>query len=435
MEAVERGERYEWWLRSRNNWCPVIHGSVGIAALATLGEIPTSAWVLTQTRTRLCNYLDAFGTDGGCVEGVMYGIYGVGRAALFGAAIRHVTGTDDGILDHPGIARFGSFIVAFTGSDGRWVNFSDCQPRIDMLGDLYALAGYHRDRALDAYLQRYVSRWRRGYAASWEIIFRPADMDAVPVPPAAALTVFPESHWAKMRSETTELFFKSGNRGVGHKHRDLNSFVLVLDRERLVPTAPYRNRGSQFHSTILVNGKGQSRNSTGAIIRTGQTNEVDGVLFVTADASQAYGNALSCFLRTAFFVPDRFVAIADVLRGTPGNTYEWKLQTSREPVIATDGRSAAINGRNAALRVQMVLPGQARLSTSESFGPCLSVDSTASGTDASYFVILAPTSMPVSATANADKVRVTCAGTRYTFRMTDEGWSLAETDFGQMSAR
>ena len=418
-EGVELGESNEWWLRSVNNWCPVIQGGVGIAALATLGEVPEAEWILGQTRKRLHYYLDPFPRDGGCVEGAMYGIYGVSNAGLFGTALQHVTGTDDNILEHPGIRRFGSFLCSFTGADNAWVNFSNCQTLIDMHGELYPLVAPYHDRALDAYLQKYVSKGRRGLAAPWEIIFRPADMDSLPVPPVDDLIVFPETQWAAMRSEKMQLFFKSGNIGEGHKHFDLNTFVLLLNGERLVPTAPYGKTATGFHSTILVNGQGQKWNSKGTITASGRTN---GVLFATAEAGQAYGGGLSTFRRTAFLVPDRFAAIGDVLLGPAGNKYEWKLQTSETPLIAPDRKSARINGKQAALQVQVVLPDQAPLSAGTSFGPCLSADVTNAEAVASYFVLLAPADSLVSAQVVDCEVQVSAANRVYTFRMTDKGW-------------
>jgi len=420
-EGVDLGDQNEWWLRSVNNWCPVIQGGVGIAALATLGEVPEADWILGQTRKRLHNYLDPFPKDGGCVEGVMYGIYGVANASLFGVALRNVTGSDDGILSHPGIKRFGSFLWAFTGADKAWINFSNCQTSIDMSGDLYPLGVQYHDRALDAYLQQYVSKGRRGVAAPWEIIFRPADMDSMPVPPEEDLIVFPETQWAAMRSEKMQLFFKSGNIGDGHKHADLNAFVLLLNGERLVPTAPYGKTATGFHSTVLVNGQGQKWNTTGKIVQSGKTN---GVFFAAAEAGKAYGDSLSGFRRTAFLVPDRFIAIGDVMQGQAGNTYEWKLQTSATPLIAEDRKSARINGMQAALRVQVVLPDDARFSVGTSFGPCLSADVATVGERASYFVILAPADSSVSAKAIGNTVQVASSESVYTFGMTDKGWCV-----------
>ncbi len=421
-EGVDLGDANEWWLRSVNNWCPVIQGGVGIAALATLGEVSEAEWILGQTRKRLHNYLDPFPKDGGCVEGVMYGLYGVSNASLFGTALKRVAGTDDGILDHPGFRQFGSFLRTFTGADNAWVNFSNCQTLIDMTGDLYPLAAYYHDAALDAYLQQYDSRWRKGMSAPWEIIFRSSAPASLAAPPREALKVFPETQWAAMRSDTMQLFFKSGNIGEGHKHADLNAFVMIVNGERLVPTAPYGKVDTGYHSTVLVNEQGQKWNTTGAIVQSGTT--PGGVLFATAEAGKAYGERLSGFRRTAFLIPDRFVAIGDVLRGSVGNKYEWKLQTSEVPLLSNDRKSAWINGRKTSIQVQIVLPCKMNLSAGTNFGPCLSAEVTATGNSESYFVILSPRNIPVSAKATVDGVQVTAAGGVYVFRLNDTGWEL-----------
>ncbi|MBI5724421.1 MAG: heparinase II/III-family protein [Planctomycetes bacterium] len=393
--------------------------------MATLGEIPEADWALGETRKRLRNYLDPFPKDGGCVEGLMYGNYGVSYAAIYALALKRVVGTDDGIMEHPGMKKFGSFLCYFTAADGSYVNFSDCSTLIDLSGALYTLVGHYNDKALDSYLQQHIPSWRRGAAAQWDIIFRPAAIAQGAAAPLDDLKVFPDTHWAAMRSDKMQLFFKSGNIGEGHKHQDLNTFVMLLNGERLVPTAPYDDKGTNYHSTILVNGKGQSVSSTGAITQSGKAK---GVLFATADASKAYGGELTCFLRTAFFVPDRFVAIGDVLQGQAGNKYEWKLQTSETPVISSDTKSARINGKKASLQVQVVLPDNAALSAGRSFGPCLSADVTVSGPSTSYFVILAPADTVVSAKAAGNSVLVTAGGVSYTFNQTGKGWIAAGSD-------
>ncbi|MBI5724581.1 MAG: heparinase II/III family protein [Planctomycetes bacterium] len=424
-EGVDLNTRSEYWLHITNNWCPVIHGGEGIAALAVRGEIPEADWVLEQTRKRIRNFLDPLPKDGGCVEGTMYGIYGAVNAALFAEALKHVVGTDDGIMDHPGMKKFSSFMICFTGADGGRINFSDCNVLNDISGELYSLVGRYNDKALDSYLQQYIPSFRKGTSAAWEIIFRPPAIAAGAAPPLDDFVVFPDTHWAAMRSDKMQLFFKSGNIGNGHKHADLNTFVMLLNGERLVPTAPYEDKDTNYHSTILVNGKGQPLSATGAIIQSGKAK---GVMFATADASKAYGGELTCFLRTAFFAPDRFVAIGDVLAGQAGNKYEWKLQTSETPVISSDKKSARINGKKASLQVQVVLPDNATLSAGRSFGPCLSADVTAAGPSASYFVILAPADLAVSAKATGNSVQVTAGGASYTFSLTGRGWVAAGSD-------
>ena len=418
--AIERNDPQEWSLTLMNNWCPVIHGGVGIAALATLDEIPDSPWVFETARKRLRGYLTPLPKDGGYVEGVMYAQYAVTSAVLFAAAMERVTGSDDGIFEDAGIRNAGLFLRCFTGPDNAWVNFSNCQTIIDISGVWNVLIGRYGDHALDAYYQRY--EWRKR-ASPWEFIFRPdwpAPDDQAFAP--TGLTVFPEAQWAAFRSPRIYLGFKSGNSGLGHRHLDLNSFILFLDGQRLTTTAPYGKVQTLDHSTILVNGQSQARNSTGTITEFGTIGRLS---FITAQADSAYGSDLTSFVRTAFILPDQVVIIADTLKGKAGNRYDWRVQAGNQPVIDPDGRRALIPGTAHGLEVQLVLPGKATLTTTNTYGPCLSAQHTAAGTDAVYFAVFTPQDVSANAHSTTNGVQVTLKQETYTFTLTAHGWTTS----------
>ena len=419
-EGIERNDPLEWSLTLTNNWCPVINGGIGIAALATLDEIPDAPWVLTQARQRLGNYLTPLPKDGGYVEGVMYAQYAVTSAILFAAALEQVVGTDDGVFTNPGIKNAGLFISSFTGPDNAWVNFSNCQTILDVSGAWNILIGRYSDHALDAYYQRY--EWPHR-ATPWEFIFRPAwPAPTIQALAPSGLTVFPAAQWAAFRSPRMYFGFKSGNSGVGHKHPDLNSFLLFLDGQRLTTTAPYGDIQTAHHSTIIVNGHNQTPASTGTITDSGM---VGRLTFITAQANDAYGPDLTGFVRTAFILPDRFIAIGDTLRGMAGNRYEWRLQAARIPVPNTAGRQALIPGTPQGLEVRLVLPESAKFTITTTYGPCLNVPQVAVGSDASYFMVFTPQDVAVTAEPSAEGVLVTVDHEIYAFTLTEHGWAAS----------
>lgn len=66
-----------------NNWCSVCAGALGIAAIYLMEDSRQLSGFLHRTLSCLQVYLDSFGEDGVCVEGIGYWTYGVGFLTCF----------------------------------------------------------------------------------------------------------------------------------------------------------------------------------------------------------------------------------------------------------------------------------------------------------------------------------------------------------------
>ena len=74
-----RSRGFQLWLKDRNsltnyasNWCACVAGGVGIAAMATIEDIPESMELAELTAQHVPRMLEAFGADGGWPEGASY---------------------------------------------------------------------------------------------------------------------------------------------------------------------------------------------------------------------------------------------------------------------------------------------------------------------------------------------------------------------------
>lgn len=139
------------------------------------------------------------------------------------------------------------------------------------------------------------------------------------------------------------LIFQSNPFGaISHNFACQNAFVIEAFGEPLaISTGARQLHGSphhrqwmwhtKAHNSILVDNEGQvtrSRHSSGEIINYAEEQEY---VFVTGDATRAYGDRLSRFHRHILFIrPDYFVIIDDLKTLGRKSTFQWLLHSPAE---------------------------------------------------------------------------------------------------------
>ena len=361
-------ERRGWAGIPPNNWTAVVSGGVGIAALAILDEEPEAVTALGYARKGIQRYITSnvtYGKDGGYFEGVMYWRYGTQYLLLFAKALESVMKTDDNILSQKRLLKSAWFPIYFTAPDGHAVNFSDSG-----LGGKYGvnLAGLFASRfeKLGRAEDKQAFLWWTTHSKNplWGMsvfgfLWRP-DEPAPDIPPRLEkVKLFSDINWAVIRSKPIfkpdiYLAFKSGNTAVNHSNNDLNSFLLVVNGERLTRDPGYGIIETKDHSSILINGQGQNHGTKGKILRCGEGN---GYMYILGDASESYGNELQLFHRHIVFINEgHVIAIVDELKADKPSTFQWLLHSELPIKINAKKRSATLKGKRSGLTVKSLLP-------------------------------------------------------------------------------
>lgn len=78
---------YEWET-ARHNWSAVCVGSIGAAALLMLDDPAALTDILLKTERSMSYYLEGFGDDGACLEGLSYWNYGFGYFTYYSDLLR-----------------------------------------------------------------------------------------------------------------------------------------------------------------------------------------------------------------------------------------------------------------------------------------------------------------------------------------------------------
>lgn len=342
IPIYERSLEGAFWARHYSNWCAVVHGGGGVAALAVLGEEPeASAW-LDRIEAKMRCFLDAMDSEGGWVEGTCYWDYGVSYALWFTDALKRVTRGGRDLYRHERLAKTLNFVLYCTMPDAKGtVNFSDSP---------YA-------NTFDSFLVRRLAAEYQNRFASWHLTRVPTGnlwdllwQGGTPAPEAPTndalppAKLFPTIHWAVLRQGCASpddcLFaIKGGTNDDWHGHRDMAGFLLNAFGKRLLidqGMGMYRKEywkgqdyevTSEGHNTLLLDGKGQERRAEDCAQIT-RFFHSDACGYVLCDTSKAYGARLTRFLRHVVYLrPDTFVVFDDIAAPAP-TRIESQLHTS-----------------------------------------------------------------------------------------------------------
>ncbi len=177
----------------------------------------------------------------------------------------------------------------------------------------------------------------------------------------------------------TYLLMRSSPYGsVSHSHASQNAIAVQAYGEPLAISSGYYQRyGSphhagwtwetRAHNSVLVDGEGQVKRSTGARGQITAFDDTDRYCYTVGDATEAYGGRLKKFLRRVLFLrPDCFV-ICDELESATASTYEWLLHAWQEIELDQPSQSVTIARGEAHLTTQLLAPDGLRFTQTEGF--------------------------------------------------------------------
>ncbi|OKP76006.1 hypothetical protein A3842_18745 [Paenibacillus sp. P3E] len=264
------------WETATHNWAAVCSGSVGAAAMLMLKDPETLADILFKVQGTMEYYLQGFGEDGACLEGMGYWNYGFGYFVYYADLLRR---RSRGELDWFRLEKVKS-IAAFQQKcflGGNVVaNFSDSQQRVSVslglshyLGAIYSEVESPPVSIRASYTEDHCSRWA---PAVRNLIWRsPVDSRSEW---ASSSSYLPDAEWLVTRKITPAGVFgfaaKGGNNDEPHNHNDLGQFILLGDDTVYLSdlgsgeyTAGYFGaerytydcNGSQGHSVPIIDGQ------------------------------------------------------------------------------------------------------------------------------------------------------------------------------------
>jgi len=298
------------WETAKHNWAAVCAGSIGSAALLRMTDSATLEAVLARALPALDCYLEGFGEDGACLEGLGYWNYGFGYYVCFADLLSKRTGGRIDLFAKPKVRSIALFQQAAYLCGDRVASFSDSLQAIPFRAGLthYLARLYPEVEAPDA---RYGAGLGEDHCHRWapvlrDWVWRDSGMAASgSLRPASRY--FPDAQWLLSRYETEAgrcfgFAAKGGHNDEPHNHNDVGQFIWMVDGTAYAAdlgsgeyTAAYFGagrydydcNGTQGHSVPIVGGRGQEAGrERAAVVLEAIAGEQEDVLRL--DLRQAY---------------------------------------------------------------------------------------------------------------------------------------------------
>jgi hypothetical protein len=349
--------------------------AVAEAALVLAGVFPEAdEWLDTACHAFAYRILPSMGFDGENQEGIMYWDYGVAMLADFADLLRFMAGVD--LYDHPWLARTCRFPLYTTPPGGYAVSFADNSDKGNacIKGPAgSALVGLLGERVRDPYALWYADRPVAGVEMK-----PPADLPQSVFYPYIGYAVF--NTCLSDGLENVAVGLRCGPYYAGHQHDDNNAFVIHAYGDKLAVDGGYYDwygsphfKGYSIrtlaHNTLLVDGKGQVRETSG---RLAETFDSPGCGWTVGDASNPaiYAGRLRRFDRRLLFLKPGIVVVHDVVEtaGKPARL-EWLVHAHTDQAFPCDSAAGSflIERPAAALQGQFLAPAGVELKVSKSF--------------------------------------------------------------------
>lgn len=258
------------WEKVNNNWAAVCGGCVGMTFIY---ERPDLMKKISQRFLDIMyEYLNGFGDDGACAEGLDYWIYGFGYFLYFADVYREFTGGQTDLLDDEKVKYIAQFQQNMYLSGNAAISFSDSsryayfeRGMTDYLKTYYGKEIIPPDNKFSCekpacsrfahFIRSYL--WRDEYKAYNQ------DDDFI---------FYPDAQWYIRKLNSFGFAAKGGNNGESHNHNDIGSFIIAYEGKQIFAdigageyTSDYfsENRykylctSSLGHSVPIINGYAQ----------------------------------------------------------------------------------------------------------------------------------------------------------------------------------
>ncbi|MDF2717680.1 MAG: hypothetical protein K0R28_4605, partial [Paenibacillus sp.] len=322
--------------------------ALAAGASALLGTDPDADKYLTRAADFISWYLDTR-MNAGQQEGLGYTGYSLDNLMRAVDIMSRTTGLRD-YIEHPFINDFFVRWVVYAMAPGGsyLANFSDSALDSAPTVTMSVINNWLEDGNAGYFLDK--SRVLSDLVVSF-LYFNPQAVIANPdagLPPSAALDpigwAFLRTGWEK---EDTMLAFVSNQSALGHNHYDQNSFQIATNNSWIAGDPGYQDLSAgpkkdftirDGHSTIQVDGKGQSRLGGGTLSKGMLAPGYD---YVKGSAAAAYGNPrLTKFDRHIVMIkPENYYVMFDDLSADTSRTFDWVLNNGIISEFALDGES------------------------------------------------------------------------------------------------
>ena len=354
-QMLRRLERRDFLARAGSSHDGRLPGYLLEHAIALAEHPRAEVWLDYGLKTILTVFPHWAGRDGGWAEGLSYG---AAYNTMFISpleSLRTATGFD--VWQRSFYDKLPYFFFFYNISPvGEIMGFGDSYDGSvrSRSGSLRGLIQFHAERTGDPALRWWVGLLRTPDGGKPSLPALPGLILPQAVEPATPDDLAPDAAfrgvgWAALHSDLASpaddlmVAFKSSPFGpVSHSYADQNTFAILKGGHALARPggSRYPQHGSPFHGKytqqtiaqngVLVDGQGQvnrNANCNGRIVAFESKPHIG---YVAGDASAAYGDRLSRFVRHVVLVRPSLVVIVDDLAAPEPAQFQWLLHGSEK---------------------------------------------------------------------------------------------------------
>jgi len=375
------------WISGRNNWNPVCHGGLTLAALAMAEDEPELAEkVIARAVENVPIAMKAsYDPQGVYPEGPTYWDYGTSYNVLLIAALDSALGRDFGLSNLPGFDKTVLYHLMVLGPDGNFFQYYDCGRRLSLTEAPYWFARRFDDPVM-AWRIREMQRPLIEAAASRDrpncdrlfplalVWYAAGEPPAEPLPldffgdGPNPIALF-RSSW---EPDALWLAVKGGNNRNSHNHMDAGEFMIVdrgtrwaenlgSDNYTTLEQLPDNLWGAgryeflrlsvKGHSTLMLNGQLQDMDdSASPIIKFHSSPQRS---FAVINMSKPWKLQAGKVLRGVAMLDKRSVLVQDEVTASKGEIL-WQMITIDS--ITTDGPRAVIRKKGKTFNAEIIAP-------------------------------------------------------------------------------
>ncbi len=222
------GNHFYRFEQMSNNWAAVCAGAIGSVALITMEDKEKLANLLHRVSSCIEIYLDSFGQDGVCTEGVGYWTYGFGFFVCFADYLAKRTGNRIDYFKEEKVKAIALNQQHYYIKDNYTISFADGWPRTNYRAGLsmYLKKRYPEIQlpALKFALGLLEDSCHRFCLSLRDLVW--FDPEAETGETSRESVWLQDAQWFISRGEVFAVAAKAGHNGESHNHNDCGSFVL-----------------------------------------------------------------------------------------------------------------------------------------------------------------------------------------------------------------
>ncbi len=343
-----------WWETVQSNWCAVCNGCIGMAALL-LEQGERKEKLLKKVDESLDHYLNSFGEDGACEEGIGYWVYGFGYYTYY-IAMRKELDTSFHIEENVlvKLRKLAEFPSVVQMNESSFVPFSDVPEKTLLPTGLLSYLQQEYEVEMPACTQitsfdfdhcfRFAHISRDLWWTDSRIFHTELGKEAV---------YLESRQWLLQRQDGYFFAVKGGNNQEQHNHNDTGSFLYAIDGELLLAdlgagkyTADYFGEKryehvhtrSRYHNLPLL--QGQEQISTPEKCRVEQVIRKDDFVEITMELGKLYPVPELISLRRTLRseMVKRGIQLTDSVRAANAVAVEESFVTYIRPVLLEEGK-------------------------------------------------------------------------------------------------